>query len=189
MTPPSSSETSPTLSPSATAIISDPPPVPYELSCPRPGLGWVISFRWPGDLPSGASTTAIRCSHHPRGALSCPGSADPGRKRRPRPVTLADDPVFGYADAATLNEKPSPGDPRSSHSHSGSRLVADDPFAEPTSAVAAVSIAHAGRPGPQASRGAFTRRAGTSTTLARRNSPTDLPIWSRPMLPVPLAPK
>ena len=59
LTPTTIAETRPTLSP-VPVVISDPPPVPYELSCPNPGLGWVLSFRWPGDLPTGASSYAIR---------------------------------------------------------------------------------------------------------------------------------
>ena len=42
------------------AIVAEPPPVPFDVSCPTPGMGWVISFRWPGDLPAGVFSYAVR---------------------------------------------------------------------------------------------------------------------------------
>lgn len=61
LTPTTIAVTPPTVDPVLFAtVVSDPPPVPYELSCPNPGLGWVLSFRWPGELPTGASSYAIR---------------------------------------------------------------------------------------------------------------------------------
>lgn len=41
-------------------ILADPPAVPIETSCPNPGMGWVATFGWPGDLPAGASAYSIR---------------------------------------------------------------------------------------------------------------------------------
>ena len=61
MTPTTAAQTS---TPPATAppvIVTEPPPaVPFDVSCPTPGMGWVISFKWPGDLPAGVSSYAVR---------------------------------------------------------------------------------------------------------------------------------
>jgi len=51
-------ETTPATVPGA--IVAGPPAVAYEMSCPNPGMGWVVSFLWPGELPVGASSYAVR---------------------------------------------------------------------------------------------------------------------------------
>lgn len=37
-----------------------PAPVEYEVSCPTPSQGWVVSWRWPGDPPPGVAGYRIR---------------------------------------------------------------------------------------------------------------------------------
>lgn len=46
--------------PLSTGLFTPPPPVLIETSCPNPGMGWTVSFGWPGDLPAGASAYSIR---------------------------------------------------------------------------------------------------------------------------------